>query len=51
MRFPWEVEENVVIAASYVVMAAAERSRLRRQARAFLAETARTLYRKAEETY
>lgn len=42
MRFSWEVEENVTIALSYAVMTAGQRSRLRRQARAFLAETART---------
>jgi aryl-alcohol dehydrogenase-like predicted oxidoreductase len=43
MRFPWEAEENVAVAASYHDMTPAQRERLGRRAQAFLAEAAKAV--------
>jgi predicted aldo/keto reductase-like oxidoreductase len=40
MRFPWEVEENVAVAASYKPMTPSQKARLRREAETYLAESA-----------
>jgi predicted aldo/keto reductase-like oxidoreductase len=40
MRFPWEVEENVALAAAYRPMTAFEKALLHREAEAYLAESA-----------
>jgi predicted aldo/keto reductase-like oxidoreductase len=40
MRFPWEVEENVAVALTYKPMTPSEKARLRRDAEAYLAESA-----------